>query len=52
MVNTRRTRFMKKKEGRSRVSLPQEDANEVGPDPTVAAPSTHEVSLVSLFVNK
>ena len=40
---------MKKKEGRSRVSQPQEEENEVGPDPMVAAPSTHEASSVSLL---
>ena len=32
MVNTRRSKFLKKKEGRSRVSLPQEEKEDVADD--------------------
>ena len=43
---------MKKTEGRSRVSQPQEK-NDVGIDPTAASSSKHEVSLVCFYcVNK
>ena len=48
MVNTRRTKFLKKKEGRSRVSQPQEK-NDAGTAPTETSPPKHEVSLVSLL---
>ena len=49
MVNTRRTKFLKKKEERPRVSQPQEEKC-VGTEPNKDAPSTREVSMVSVCI--
>ena len=49
MVNTRRTRFMKKKEGRTRVSQPQEE-NDVGEKPTTVTPVLSEAPKVMFVV--
>ena len=49
MVNTRRTKFMKKNGGRSGASQPREE-NDVEKEPKKGASSSRGVSMVSVYI--